>query len=158
MPTGTAIVVTLGIAVLIAGFVALATWFGLTPLYAGFLLIWYWGAIDELNPSTVVPLIIGAVGGTALAWLLQHAATNWGPTGLVPVLLLILAAIFCQLKGWLTFLVNRPFMLYLTVMAAPLLQANESFPHVMAAIAAGSVYFFGIVLLGRKIMTARQPA
>lgn len=128
---------------------------GLTPLYAGFLLLWYWGSVDMVERKALLPLLVGACGGTATAWLLQYSAVHGGLVGVAPVLCLIIAAIYCQLRRWLPLLINRPYMLYLTVMAAPLLQAGENFAHVMAAIVAATLYFGGIVTAGRMMMARR---
>ncbi len=157
MGGGMAAIVTGGVVLLIAGFIALGLLLGLTPLYAGFLLLWYWGSVDMVARKALAPLLIGACGGTATAWLLQYGAVHGGLAGVAPVLGLIVAAIYFQLRGWLPLLINRPYMLYLTVMAAPLLQAGESFAHVMASIALATLYFGGIVTLG-QIIAARRAA
>lgn len=158
MSAGTALVVTGAVVLLIAGFIALGLLFGLTPLYAGFLLLWYWSSVDEIAAKALAPLMIGAIGGTALAWLLQYAAVRAGLAGALPVLGLIVLAIYAQLRGWLPLLINRAFMLYLTVMAAPLLQAGESFGSVMIAIVAATAYFGGIIVAGQAIIARRtQP-
>ncbi|UKK84121.1 hypothetical protein L7H23_16360 [Sphingopyxis sp. BSN-002] len=156
MASGQAAVVTGGVVLLIAGFIAFGLLLGLTPLYAGFLLLWYWGSVDMVEGKALAPLLVGACGGTATAWLLQYGAVQGGLAGAAPVLGLIVAAIYCQLRGWLPLLINRPYMLYLTVMAAPLLQAGESFAHVMAAIALATLYFGGIVTAGRMVMARRS--
>ncbi|SEH13174.1 hypothetical protein SAMN05428974_0686 [Sphingopyxis sp. YR583] len=158
MGGGMAAIVTGGVVLLIAGFIVLGLLLGLTPLYAGFLLLWYWGSVDMVEGKALAPLLVGACGGTATAWLLQYGAIHGGLTGVLPVLGLIVAAIYVQLRGWLPLLINRPYMLYLTVMAAPLLQAGESFVHVMAAIGAATLYFGGVVAAGRAIMARRAVA
>lgn len=158
MGAGRAAIVTGGVTLLIAGFVALGLLLGLTPLYAGFLLLWYWGSIDLVEGKALAPLLVGACGGTATAWLLQYGAVHGGLVGVLPVLGLIIAAIYVQLRGWLPLLINRPYMLYLTVMAAPLLQAGESFAHVMAAIVAATLYFGAIVIAGRAVLARRTAA
>ncbi len=158
MGGGMAAIVTGGVVLLIAGFIVLGLLLGLTPLYAGFLLLWYWGSVDMVERKALAPLLIGACGGTATAWLLQYGAVHGGLAGVAPVLGLIVAAIYFQLRGWLPLLINRPYMLYLTVMAAPLLQAGESFAHVMAAIALATLYFGGIVTLGQIIAARRASA
>lgn len=158
MGGGMAAIVTGGVVLLIAGFIALGLVLGLTPLYAGFLLLWYWGSIDGVEGGALAPLLVGAIGGTATAWLLQYGAVQGGLIGVLAVLALIVAAIYAQLRGWLPLLINRPYMLYLTVMAAPLLQAGESFAHVMAAIVAATLYFGGIVTAGRLVMARRAAA
>jgi hypothetical protein len=150
MTGGMAAVATLVIVALVVGFVVLGSLLGLVPLYTGLLLLWYWGSIDELDAKALVPLVVGACGGTATAALLHYAAP-WGGGAVAAVLGLIVAAIYCQLRGWLPLLINRPYMLYLTVMCAPLLQAGESFAQVFGAMAAGTVYFGGVILGGRFV-------
>jgi len=144
----TAAIVTVVIVALVVGFVVLGALLGLVPLYVGLLLVWYWGSIDELDAKGFAAVVIGACGGTATAALLHYAAP-WGGGAVLAVLGLIVAAIYCQLRGWLPLLINRPYMLYLTVMCAPLLQAQESFAQVFGALAAGTVYFGGVILGGR---------
>lgn len=156
MAGGMAALITGGVVLLIAGFIALGLLLGLTPLYAGFLLLWYWGSVDMVEGKALLALLVGACGGTATAWLLQYGAVEGGLAGVAPVLGLIVAAIYCQLRCWLPLFINRPYMLYLTVMAAPLLQADESFAHVMAAIVAATLYFGGIVMAGRMVMARRS--
>lgn len=156
MPMGTAAIVTFGVVVLIIGYIALGTALGLVPLYAGFLLLWYFGAIDVLEPGALPALAIGALCGTGTAFLLQQGLAMYGPAGTLPVLALIVFAVFCQLVGWLPLAINRAYMLYLTVMAAPLLQTHERFAPVFAAIVVATVYFGGIVLIGRRIAASRQ--
>lgn len=156
LPLGAAAAVTFGIILIAAGYIALGGALGLAPLYAGFLLLWYFGAIDMLEPGALPALAIGALCGTGTAFLLQQGLALYGPPGTLPVLGLIILALFCQLAGWLPLAINRAYMLYLTVMTAPLLQANESFPAVFAAIVLATVYFGGIVLIGRRLAAARQ--
>jgi hypothetical protein len=156
MPLGTAAAVTIGIIVIIAGYIALGTALGLVPLYAGFLLLWYFGAIDLLEPGALPALAIGALCGTGTAFLLQQGLALYGPAGTLPVLALIVLALFCQLVGWLPIAINRAYMLYLTIMAAPLIQTHESFVPVFAAIVLATVYFGGLVLIVRRVTAARQ--
>lgn len=156
MPLGTAAVVTFGLVLVIAGYIALGSALGLVPLYAGFLLVWYFGAIDLLEPGALPAVAVGALCGTGTAYLLQQGLALYGPAGTLPVLALIVLALFCQLVGWLPLAINRAYMLYLTVMAAPLLQAQEDFVPVFAAIVVATIYFGGIALIARRLSAARQ--
>lgn len=157
MSIGHALGVTLGVVVLIIGFLALGAAFGLAPLYAGFLLLWYFGSIDVLETGALPALAVGAVCGTLTAWLLQYGVAEWGPTGALPAVGVIVVAVFLQLRGMLPIAINRAYMLYVTVLAAPLLQQQESFERVLMVVALASVYFGGIVWLGRKLLAARKP-
>lgn len=148
--------ITLGVIVLVIGFLVIGAWLSLAPLYAGFLLLWYFGSIDMLDTKALPALAIGAIAGTLTAWLLQAGVAQAGAIGAVPALVVIVAAIFCQLVGWLPIAINRAYMLYVTVMAAPLLQRHERFEHVLPAIAVATIYFGGAVLLGRRVLAARS--
>lgn len=156
MGLGMAAGVTVGIVLLIVGFIALGAAFGLVPLYAGFLLLWYFGSIDVLETGALPALFVGAVCGTLTAWLLQYGLATWGPVGTLPALVVIIAAIFVQLLGRLPIAINRAYMLYVTVLAAPLLQREESFERVLVVIVLATLYFGGIVWIGRKVIASRQ--
>ena len=157
MAIGLAAGVTLGVVLLIIGFLALGAAFGLVPLYAGFLLLWYFGSIDVLETGALPALAVGAAGGTLTAWLLQYGVVTWGAGGALPAVGVIVIAIFLQLRGILTLAINRAYMLYVTVMAAPLLQQHEAFDRVLLVVALATVYFGGIVWIGRKLLAARKP-
>ena len=156
MRMGLAAGVTFGVVLLVIGFLALGAALGLVPLYAGFLLLWYFASIDMLEPNALPALAAGAVGGALTAWLLQQGVLAWGPGGALPAVAVIIIAIFLQLRGVLPIMINRAYMLYVTVMAAPLLQQHEAFDRVLMTIAAATVYFGGIVWLGRRFLAKRK--
>lgn len=148
--------ITLGVVMLIIGFLALGAALGLAPLYAGFLLLWYFGSIDMLETGALPALAVGATCGALTAWLLQYGVVAWGPVGALPAVGVIVVAIFLQLRGHLAIAINRAFMLYVTVLAAPLLQQQEAFDRVLLTIVVATVYFGGIVWIGRRLMAGRQ--
>ena len=156
MGIGRALGITLGVVVLIIGFLALGAAFGLVPLYAGFLLLWYFGSIDVLEMHALPALAVGAVCGTLTAWLLQYGVGAWGPTGALPAVGVIVVAVFLQLRGLLPIAINRAYMLYVTVLAAPFLQQNESFERVLMVVALATLYFGGVVWAGRKFLAMRK--
>ena len=155
LPVGMAALVTLGLVVVIVGYVFLGAAAGITPLYAGFLVLWYFGGIDNLETKALPALAIGALAGIATSGLVQYGAVHWGPTGAIPGLIVIIIAIFFQLAGWLPLVINRAYMLYVTVMGAQLLQAQEDFTKVALAMLLGTVYFGGIVFVGKLIAAKR---
>ncbi|WP_199554717.1 hypothetical protein [Sandaracinobacteroides hominis] len=156
MGIGMAALITLGVVLIIVGFLVLGGTLGLVPLYAGFLLLWYFAGIDVLDTGALPALAVGAVCGTLTAWLLQYGVAAWGAAGAIPALVVIILAIFLQLLGKLPIAINRAYMLYVTVLAAPLLQQQESFGRVLLTIALATVYFGGIVWLGRWIAARRK--
>lgn len=155
LPVGMAALVTLGLIVVIAGFVAIGIAAGIAPLYAGFLILWYFGSVDNLETKSLPALFVGALAGLGTSWLIQYGAGHWGPTGALPGLIIIIIAIFFQLAGWLPLVINRAYMLYVTVLGAATLQLHEDFGQVAIAIVAGTVYFGGIVFLGKRIAAKR---
>lgn len=155
LPVGMAALVTLGLVAVIAGFVAIGIAAGIAPLYAGFLILWYFGSVDNLETKSLPALFVGALAGLGTSWLIQYGATHWGATGALPGLIIIIIAIFFQLAGWLPLVINRAFMLYVTVLGAATLQLHEDFGQVAIAIVAGTLYFGGIVFLGKLVAAKR---
>ncbi|MFL0414155.1 hypothetical protein [uncultured Sphingomonas sp.] len=145
MTLGAGLAVWITAMVAIAGFAALGYFLKLAPLYAGFLFVWYWTSSHEGSFTVMPSTILGAVGGVATAGLLQYATVHWGGGGALAVLVLIAITLLVQIMNWLPMVINPAYMLFLTVTTAPLLQANESFAAVVAAILAGAAYF-GLLL------------
>lgn len=78
LPVGMAALVTLGLIVVIAGFVAIGIAAGIAPLYAGFLILWYFGSVDNLETKSLPALFVGALAGLGTSWLIQYGAGHWG--------------------------------------------------------------------------------
>lgn len=155
LPIGMAVLVGLGLVAVLAGFVAIGIAAGIAPLYAGFLILWYFGSVDNLESKSLPALFVGALGGLATSWLVQYGAAHWGAFGALPGLAVIIIAIIFQLAGWLPLIINRAYMLYVTVLGAATLQLHEDFGQVALAIVAGTLYFGGIVYLGKLIAAKR---
>lgn len=155
MSVGKAALITVAVVLVVAGFLVIGGVLGLVPLYAGFLLLWYFASIDLAEMGALPALAIGAAAGALTAWLLQAGVATWGATGALPALGVIIAAIFCQVMGWLPMVINRAYMLYVTVLAAPLLQAGERFDRVLIVIAAATLYFGGIVYIGKRLFAPK---
>ena len=150
----TSVLLLIGVVIAIAGFVAVGYTLAITPLYAGFLLLWFWATVGQASFPALPSIISGAVAGTATAWLLQYCVQAYGAAGLYAVLVLIIVAIFVQIMNWAPLVINAPYMLFLTVTAAPLLQGGEDFRMVIAAILASAAYFAGIVFVGQRAVAA----
>jgi hypothetical protein len=155
LPIGMAVLVTLGLLAVIGGYIAIGVAAGIAPLYAGFLILWYFGSVDNLESKSLPALFLGALAGLATSWLVQYGAGHWGTFGALPGLAIIIVAIVFQLAGWLPLVINRAYMLYVTVMGAVTLQLHEDFGQVALAIVAGTLYFGGIVYLGKLVMAKR---
>lgn len=155
---GMAAIVTAVIVAALVGFIALGSAVGIGALYGGFLLLWYWSTVDKLEMKAAPGTIIGALAGIATAWLLQYAAVS-GQSALTMVgLAWIVVALFLSIVNWVPMLVNPAFMLFLTIGAAPLLLAGESYPGVIGGMALAIVYFGVLATIVRAVMARRAPA
>jgi hypothetical protein len=141
MPLGQAAIITLGVIVVIAGFVALGAWLHVTPLYAGFLLLWAWSALHELSLKALPGALIGALTGASLSFMLQTGTAMGSVQLIVLALLLMIVAVFLVVAGRAALFCNQSTMLFITVLNAPVIQAGENFRQVIVAIAMGAVWF-----------------
>lgn len=131
----------------VVGFIVLAAVLHIVTAYAGLLLFWYWGILDDADMRKLPSALLGALLGVGTAWLLQLAGGSHDAAALIAVLVFIVVAIFVQVTELAPIAINRCFMLFLTVAAAPLLQAKQNFAAVEAAVLFGAVYFGLIVFL-----------
>lgn len=141
VPLGQAAIITLGVVVVIAGFVALGAWLHVAPLYAGFLLLWAWSALHELSLKALPGALIGALTGASLSFMLQTGAAMGSVQLIVLALLLMIVAVFLVVAGRAALFCNQSTMLFITVFNAPVIQAGENFRQVMVATVLGAVWF-----------------
>lgn len=158
VPLGQAAVITLGVIVVIAGFVALGAWLHITPLYAGFLFLWAWSAMHELSMKALPGALAGALTGAGMSFLLQTGTA----TGSLPIILLALGlmivALFLVVAGRAALVCNQSTMLFITVLNAPVIQAGEDFRQVIIAMALGAVWFSVIAWAISRIVPAPAAA
>ncbi len=154
LPLGQALIVTIGVIVAVAGFVALGAALHVVPLYAGFLLLWAWSALHALSLKALPAALAGALTGAALSFTLQAGAAMASPALIALALLLMLGAVFMVVAGRAALLCNQSTMLFITVLNAPLLQAGEDFRAVTLAIVLGAVWFGSVAwVVGRLAPT-----
>jgi hypothetical protein len=158
MPLGQAAIVTLGVVVVIAGFVALGAWLHVTPLYAGFLLLWAWSALHELSLKALPGALIGALTGASLSFMLQTGAAMGSVQLIVLALLLMIVAVFLVVAGRAALLCNQSTMLFITVFNAPVIQAGENFRQVFVATVLGAVWFGLVALVISRFVPAPAAA
>lgn len=158
VPLGQAAIITLGVIVVIAGFVALGAWLHVTPLYAGFLLLWAWSALHELSMKALPGALAGALTGAGMSFLLQTGTAM----GSLPIILLALAlmivAVFLVVAGRAALVCNQSTMLFITVLNAPVIQAGEDFRQVILAIVLGALWFGAVAFVISRIVPAPQAA
>ena len=141
LPLGHALIVTLGVVVAVAGFVALGTLLHIVPLYAGFLLLWAWSTLGNLALKALPAALLGALTGAGLSFLLQTGTAAASPLLIVLALGLMIGAVFLVVAGRAALVCNQNTMLFITVLNAPLLQSGEDFRGVILAIALGALWF-----------------
>jgi hypothetical protein len=146
------------VVVLVTAFLWLSTVLGLTEVWAPFLLLLVWGSVEGLRLERLLPLALGASLGLGTALAMKVLPTDWGTAAWWPILLFVLALIYCQIMQWLGTFVNLATMLFLTVATIPSVQAGNSFAGTFAALACGVLFFGGLAWLGRwlKLRSARQ--
>lgn len=158
LATPIALGITAGIVVLIAGFVVLGSALKLQPLYAGLLLLWFWTSVDDTRFGALPAATLGAFGGLANSYLLQWG-THAGSAAVVVVALLVMVlALFMLIARRLPIVFNPSYMLFLTVLNAPLIQQGEAFGQVLAATALGIVWFGASAWLVQQLIARRQGA
>ncbi len=132
--------------------------FGLKSLFAAFMFAWYWANVETLRFDRLPAALIGSLVGIGLAWLLQVLPAQMGPNGGLIALLAILVALFVQIQNWLPQICNLATMLFLTMMAAPVLVEKSDFLDVAISTIAGAAFFAGLVWIGQAIAARRNPA
>lgn len=156
LPTMAALAITFGIVVLIVGFLAVGTALKLQPLYAAFLLLWFWTSVDGTRFNALPAAVIGAFGGLANSYLLQLGTHGGNVPMIVVALVLMVLALFMLVAQRLPMLFNPSYMLFLTVLNAPLIQQGESFDQVIAATALGIVWFGASAWIAQTLIARRQ--
>jgi hypothetical protein len=132
--------------------------FGLKSLFAAFLFAWYWANVEATRFDRLPAALIGALVGIGLAWLLQILPAQLGPSGGLVALLAILVAVFVQIQNWLPLVCNTSSMLFLTVMAAPVLVEKTDFLDVAICIVLGAGFFAAIVRAAQWVAARRGAA
>lgn len=158
MPLGQAAIVTLGVIVVIAGFIALGAWLHVTPLYAGFLLLWAWSALHELSLKALPGALIGALAGAGMSFLLQTGTAMGSAPVIVLALALMIVAVFFVVAGRAQLVCNQSTMLFITVLNAPVIQAGEDFRQVIIAVVLGALWFGAVAWVISRIVPSPAPA
>ena len=154
MPLGQAAIVTLGVIVVVAGFVALGAWLHVVPLYAGFLLLWAWSALHELSLKALPAALAGALAGAGMSFLLQTGTALANPALIALALLLMIGAVFLVVAGRAAFFCNQSTMLFITVLNAPVIQKGEDFRQVILAVVLGALWFGAVAWVISRFVPA----
>ena len=157
-PTPIAAAVILAI-LIVAGvaFIYANTVLGLSDFWAGFLFLTYWMAAEQVQPGAFVSSAVGAVVGLLVALGLQVLPHLYGNAGEIAAIVVMLAAIYLQIVGWLKVAFNFSTMIFLTAGAAVPIQAHADVLNALKALVLGIV-FFGAIVMGAQKLAAMRTA
>lgn len=122
------------------------------PLYSGLFFAVYWGNIRKAQLNEWVPAVLGALGGTLLAWGLVLGKTHYGVPGLLLMLGLIILALYLDIIQALPQVFNASFMIYLTLCGIPSVVVDGDYVMIMVAMIGAAVLFGGAVLIAERSM------
>jgi hypothetical protein len=140
-----------GVVVMLGLFVALSMSLGIGDIWVSFLFALYWSGIERANFAKLAECIVGAIVGLGLAWGLQVLPAAYGTLGTIIIAVMILAALYCLIVGWLPLVVNYCNMLFLTVGTVPAVQAHTVFSTLLWPLGLGILYFVGVMWLARML-------
>lgn len=144
------LVITVIVVLALAGWIALGlTLLGITSFFASFLFFWYWAAVEQADMKQWPQSVLGAFVGLGLAWQSHWLPAQFGTPGLIAGLVVIVVALYIQIVNWVPIAINRSAMLFLTVLAAPILLEKLDPLEMAKAIGLGALYFGAIV----KVLT-----
>jgi hypothetical protein len=145
------------IAGLIAAYMALGSMLGIASLFAGFLFLLYWAGIKHADPKEFAPALLGGLGGLVLAFLLHVLPADFGAIGMAAALLLVVVAVYVQLRELCPLVINLAFMLHLTLGTVPPVAKEADFIGMGTAVLLAASFFGGLLYLVRRL-NQRRPA
>ena len=152
---GLGIMVAIGIVVV--GYNYLNAALGLTEIWAGFLFITMWMATGEVEAFSFVRSAVGSLIGVGLALGLVILPQLYGTAGMTVAFALIVVAVYLLVIQRAQIIANFSTMVFLTICAAPQIQAHIELVGVLKATALGIV-FFGALLFTQKKVTEMLAA
>ena len=106
-------------------------------------------AVEQADMKQWPQSVLGAFVGLGLAWQSHWLPAQFGTPGLIAGLVVIVVALYIQIVNWVPIAINRSAMLFLTVLAAPILLEKLDPLEMAKAIGLGALYFGAIV----KVLT-----
>jgi len=144
------------VAVVMGLFLALSYSLGITQTWVSFMFTLLWGT-EKLKFDKLPACVLGALTGLAVAYALQELLAAFGPAGLALVMGVIVVMVYCAIMQWLAVAINTTCWAFLTIGAAPVIQAQVDFRGLFAALVLGVIYFAGLAWLAQSF-TKRTAA
>jgi hypothetical protein len=149
--------VGIGMVVAIFGFSSL--WIGLAggllhlhSFFASFVFAWYWGSVERLAFSRLVPSLLGSLAGVLLSWLLVYLSAHYGTPGLTVAVVLIALAVLCLVMQWFASVINMSAMLFLALLSAAQFAGRTNYLDMAGTIIAGGLFMALIVYIVQRVM------
>jgi len=146
---GKGLIILFFVVIGVAAYIAAGSALGIEPLYAGFAFSLYFGGIKHSDPQEFPAALMGSLGGLLTAALLHILPEHFGSAGMAVALLVILAAIYALLMGWVPVLVNYGYMLMLTIATIPAVKEEAAFVGMACSILLAAALMGALLLAGR---------
>jgi hypothetical protein len=124
--------------------------------YFGLLFLVYWAAFLRQEAKAFLPSVLGGLCGILMGWLLIGMPPLVGAAGSVIAAVVLVAMLFCFMRGHATLLVNNATMLFLTVATVPELKIGANAVVMAESLLLGAVYM-GAVTAAAHAVTKRLP-
>jgi hypothetical protein len=139
--------ILIAVVILVAGFLALARFAGVTSIFPGSVFALLWGAVYRSSFKELPQVIAGSLFGLALGYIYQVAPLYLPKYGMAIALVAIIFAVYCLIVGWLPIVINSSAMLFLTLGTIPEVQARENFGEMALSVLLAVVYLGGLAYL-----------
>jgi hypothetical protein len=137
---GQTVLLLVGAAVFMGGFYALYSGLGVGMPCFGLLFLLYWAAIERQDPTKFIPSVLGGAGGILLGWLLVGLPTRIGSPGVVISAVVLVAVLFCFMRGHARWVVNNATMLLLTVVTISEFKVTQNVGLMLESFLLGAAY------------------
>ncbi len=145
-----------GVVPFMAGLIGLYTLLGVGMAYIGLLFLVYWAAILGQAPAAYLPSVLGGLSGITLAWIFIALPPLIGISGLVVAAPVLVALLFCFMRGHVPLAVNNATMLFLTVATIPQLDIAANVRTMAESLMVSAIYMGAVALIVHLVTTRRN--
>jgi hypothetical protein len=141
------LLIIVGVVPFMAGLFGLYYWLGVGMPFLGLLFLVYWASILRQDTAAYLPSVLGGLGGILLAWLLIAMPPLVGQAGAVFSYVVLVAVLFCFMRGHARLFVNNATMLYLAIASIPELKIAKNVVAMAEALLIAAAYMGAVSLL-----------
>lgn len=149
------VAITIGVSI----FIVPMAWLGIEDFWCGFLFLLYWSGVEHMDNKRIVPVCVGGLVGLGIAAMFAILPDVLGPAwGWSIALVVVVAAVYCLIQGWLGTFINTATMLFLTVGGAPEMLHYATFYEGAIALVVAAVYFSAVANLAMYLINRSKTA